>query len=68
MAPATEPRIVALQRDHPSWGPQRVRHELTKEGLDPVPGRTSVYRRPWHLLSYVAGMMFWLRRNRLSGS
>lgn len=44
MAAATEARIVALRREHPSWGPQRLRHELTKEGLDPVPGRTSVYR------------------------
>ena len=28
----------------PAWGPRRIVHELGLEGVEPVPGRSSVYR------------------------
>ena len=39
-----EARIVALRRANPGWGPRRLGAELVREGLDPVPGRSSIYR------------------------
>jgi transposase InsO family protein len=44
MAPGVEARVVALRRDHPAWGPQTILYELAREGADPLPGRSSVYR------------------------
>lgn len=44
MAPAIEARIVTLRGEHPGWGPRTIEHRLGKEGVDPVPGRTSIYR------------------------
>jgi transposase len=44
MPPATEARIVAMRRAHPAWGPARLRWQLERDGLAPVPGRSSVYR------------------------
>jgi transposase InsO family protein len=44
MAPAVEARVVALRREHPAWGPQTILYELSREGVDPLPGRSSVYR------------------------
>jgi transposase len=44
MAPAVETRVVELRRTHPSWGPRRIVHQLGRDGLQPVPGRSSVYR------------------------
>jgi len=44
MAPAVEARIVELRRQHPGWGPRTILFWLDKEGLEPVPGRTSVER------------------------
>ena len=29
---------------HPAWGADRIRYQLEKDGIGPVPGRTSVYR------------------------
>jgi len=39
-----EARIVVLRRANPGWGPRRLGAELAREGLDPVPGRSSIYR------------------------
>jgi transposase InsO family protein len=39
-----EARIVSLRRAHPRWGPGRIVTELAHEGVDPVPGQSSVYR------------------------
>jgi transposase InsO family protein len=44
IAPALEATIVELRRAHPAWGPRRIRHELWLNGVDPLPGRSSVYR------------------------
>ena len=44
MLPVIEARIVALRREHPGWGPRTIGHRLAREGLEPVPGRTSIYR------------------------
>ena len=47
--PATSPaqinaRILKLRRHHPSWGPVRVRYQLQREGICPVPPESSDYR------------------------
>jgi len=44
MAPAVEARIVEMRVEHPGWGPMTIAHWLGVEGVDPVPGRTSIYR------------------------
>jgi len=44
MSPATEARIVEIRRAHPVWGADRIRYQLERDGIGPVPGRTSVYR------------------------
>jgi transposase InsO family protein len=44
MRPVVEARVLALRREHPAWGPQTILYELAREGVDPLPGRTSVYR------------------------
>lgn len=44
MAPEVEARIVELRREQPGWGPVTIRDRLEREGVKPVPGRTSVYR------------------------
>jgi transposase InsO family protein len=44
MAPETEARIVELRVEHPGWGPRTIGHWLGKEGVDPLPGRSSIYR------------------------
>src|SRR5215470_12908175 len=44
MSAAVEARIVGMRRDHPGWGPSRIRWQLEREGLVPLPGRSAVYR------------------------
>jgi transposase InsO family protein len=44
MAPAVEARVLVLRDLNPRWGPTRIVYELTREGVVPVPGRSSVYR------------------------
>ena len=44
MPPAIEARVLWMRRLHPSWGPSRIRWELEREGREPLPGRSSVYR------------------------
>jgi transposase InsO family protein len=44
MSAAVEARIVGMRRDHPGWGPSRIRWELERAGVIPVPGRSAVYR------------------------
>jgi transposase InsO family protein len=44
MPAVVEARIVALRREHPGWGPSRIRWELERAGTWPLPGRSSVYR------------------------
>jgi transposase InsO family protein len=44
MRPVVEARVVELRRAHPAWGADRIRYQLAKEAVVPVPGRTSIYR------------------------
>jgi transposase InsO family protein len=44
MPAQVEARIVGLRRDHPGWGPSRIRWELERAGAAPLPGRSAVYR------------------------
>lgn len=44
MAPEVEAAIVELRRDHPGWGPRTIGHRLGRDGVEPVPGRSSIYR------------------------
>lgn len=44
MPAVIEARVVAMRRTHPAWGPDRIRWQLARDGVDPLPGRSSVYR------------------------
>jgi transposase InsO family protein len=44
MPAPVEARIVGMRRDHPGWGPSRIRWELERAGVVPLPGRSAVYR------------------------
>jgi transposase InsO family protein len=44
MPVVTEARIVAMRREHPGWGPSRIRFELERAAVVPLPGRSAVYR------------------------
>ena len=44
MSPEVEARIVELRREHPGWGPRTIGHRLGREGVDPLPGRSSIHR------------------------
>jgi transposase InsO family protein len=39
-----EVRIVEMRRAHPGWGPRTIGYHLEREGVDPVPSRSSIYR------------------------
>ncbi len=44
MAPEVEARIVELRRANPGWGPRTILHRLARDGVEPLPGRSSVHR------------------------
>jgi transposase InsO family protein len=44
MSPVVEARIVELRRAHAGHGPRTLRHLLEREGVNPLPGRSSIYR------------------------
>jgi transposase InsO family protein len=44
MSAAIEARIIEMRHDHPGWGPRTIGHQLAREGFDPVPAKTSIYR------------------------
>ena len=44
MAPEVEARILELRRAHPGWGPRTIGHRLERDGVERVPGRSSIYR------------------------
>ena len=44
MDPVIEARIVALRTEHPGWGPRTIEHQLARDGVGAVPGRSSIYR------------------------
>jgi transposase InsO family protein len=44
MGAVVEARVLALRRAHPGWGPSRIVWQLERDGAEPLPGRSSVYR------------------------
>jgi transposase len=44
MPAEVEARLCELRRRHPHWGQRRLAHELARDGVDPPPGLTSIYR------------------------
>src|SRR4051812_1255098 len=44
MPPQVEARVVALRREHPGWGSRTILYWLGREGISPLPGRSSVDR------------------------
>jgi transposase InsO family protein len=44
MPAAVEAALCGLRRRHPQWGQRRLAHELVRQGIDPPPGLTSIYR------------------------
>jgi transposase InsO family protein len=50
--PEIEAEICELRRQHPGWGPRRIEHQLARDGTDPVPSRSAIYRclRRHHLV------------------
>ena len=44
ISPELEALICELRRQHPGWGPRRILHQLGRQGVEPLPGRSSVYR------------------------
>jgi transposase len=44
IAAEVEALICELRREHPGWGPRRIKPQLARASVDPVPGRSSIYR------------------------
>lgn len=44
MPPVVEARVVEMRREHPGWGPRTIRTRLGREGVSPLPGRSSIHR------------------------
>ena len=44
MPAAVEAQVLELRRRNPGWGPRRLLHELTREGVSPLPSRSGIYR------------------------
>jgi transposase InsO family protein len=44
MPAVVEARVVELRRAHPGWGPKTILFWLEREGVSPLPGRTSIER------------------------
>ena len=44
MPAAVEAVVLEMRRINPDWGPRRLLHELAREGIDPLPSRSGIYR------------------------
>src|SRR4051794_10294739 len=44
MSAQVEAKVLAIRDLSPAWGPSRIRYQLEREGVAPVPGRSGVYR------------------------
>lgn len=44
MVTSVEVVVLELRRMNPSWGPARLLHELSRDGVVPLPSRSGVYR------------------------
>ncbi len=44
MPSEVEARIIAIRHEHPGWGPWSLEHQLAKDGVEPLPALSSIYR------------------------
>lgn len=44
MPAVLEARVLEMRRAHPFWGPRRIRAELVRAGVSPLPSESAVYR------------------------
>jgi transposase InsO family protein len=44
MPASLQARVLELRRAHPFWGPRRIRVELARAGVSPLPSESAVYR------------------------
>jgi transposase InsO family protein len=44
MPPRIEARVLEMRRQHPGWGPRTILNRLIREGVEPLPDRSSIYR------------------------
>ena len=44
MPAVVEARVLEWRRQHPGWGPRRLRHELQRDGVEPLPSLSGIYR------------------------
>jgi transposase len=44
MPPGLEARVIEMRLAHPGWGPRTILSRLGLAGVEPLPGRSSVYR------------------------
>jgi hypothetical protein len=44
MPAAVEACLCELRGHHPQWSQRRLAHEFARDGIDPPPGLTSIYR------------------------
>lgn len=44
MPSEVEAKVLEMRRAHPSWGPRTILNKLRAGGVEPLPGRTSIYR------------------------
>jgi transposase InsO family protein len=44
MDPVIEACVVEMRRVHPGWGPRTIRSWLERDGVSPLPGRSSIER------------------------
>ncbi len=44
MPPHIEARVLEMRRLHPGWGPRTILNRLIREGAEPLPDRSSIYR------------------------
>jgi len=44
MSAVVEVRVVEMRKAHSGWGPRTIGYHLEREGVDPVPSRSAIYR------------------------
>ena len=44
MPAEVEAQVIAMRRAHSAWGPATILFHLERAGVDPLPGRSSIYR------------------------
>ena len=41
MSAVVEAQVLSLRREHPAWGPSRIRWQLERAGVEPLPAPTT---------------------------